>query len=840
MALSLADQNISLSPTLNYWRNYTSQFTKQLYLAPELEIKREKIKVSLEEKVEDYLYKAPPMVGWEYLNKELLKQIWLQLQTSYHQGVSSYKGSVEGFLKSLTPDNHVIDRIHFHLVENKKNEDRPFAFLATYSTIQEGGSQTKHLPLKYALEQYEADQPLMLELLATVRKASKESKLLKEMLESGELFHPIAFTPKEAYQFLSEVTLYEKVGILCRIPRWWARASKQISLEFSIGNNKPSNLGFDALLDFKASLFFDGDPISEKEAKSLLNASEGLVLIKGKWMAVDPNSLKSSLELLKKARNMAKTEGFLLADAMKILMGIKDLESPDGSFKSSAINAGDWLQSLFKKMRNPDLVRSISLGSEFKATLRPYQQKGLNWLVFLHSLGFGSCLADDMGLGKTIQVLALLQYLKKKKAAKNPSSLLVVPASLLTNWQNEIEKFTPDIKAVIAHPQSLASKELKGLPTQLKKWDLVITTYGMMERLAWVGENSWFYVILDEAQAIKNPNTKQTKAVKKLKNKHRLVLTGTPIENQLSDLWSLFDFLNPGLLGSFGEFNRFTKKLEENPDGYGRLRNVINPYILRRLKTDKTVLTDLPDKVEMKTYAPLSKKQIVIYGQMVSDLEIQLNDVDGIKRRGLILGYLIKFKQLCNHPDQYDGSNEYDLKHSGKFQRLKEICETIYQKREKVLIFTQFKEIIPGLDKFLNQIFSKKGLVLHGGTSVKQRKSHVEQFQSNDYVPYFILSLKAGGVGLNLTAANHVIHFDRWWNPAVENQATDRAFRIGQKKNVMVHKLICKGTVEEKIDQLIEGKTSLVNEVIKSNSENWITEMKDDQLLNMFSLNLKN
>jgi len=348
----------------------------------------------------------------------------------------------------------------------------------------------------------------------------------------------------------------------------------------------------------------------------------------------------------------------------------------------------------------------------------------------------------------------------------------------------------------------------------------------------------WKYVILDEAQAIKNPGTKQTKAVKKLIAANRIVMTGTPVENRLSDLWSIFDFINPGLLGSSQEFGRFAKNLNKDPEGYARLRRVISPYILRRLKTDKSVISDLPEKVEMKTWSYLGKKQAVLYQKLVDDLHRSMENAEGIQRKGIILSSLMKFKQICNHPDQYLGTGSFDEKESGKFGRLREICETIYEKRERVLIFTQFREMTEPLASLLHTLFGQEGLILHGGTPVGRRKEIVARFQDEEYVPFMVLSLKAGGVGLNLTAANHVVHFDRWWNPAVENQATDRAFRIGQKKNVVVHKFITKGTVEEKIDQMIEGKVKLSHDVIQAGTEAWITEMNNDELMHMFTLTL--
>ena len=336
----------------------------------------------------------------------------------------------------------------------------------------------------------------------------------------------------------------------------------------------------------------------------------------------------------------------------------------------------------------------------------------------------------------------------------------------------------------------------------------------MVSRISQLQTILWTQVILDEAQAIKNPGTRQTRAVKKLSAQHRVAMTGTPIENELSNLWSLFDFLNKGLLGTSDEFHEYTRHLESNPEGYQKLKSMISPFILRRLKTDRRIIADLPEKMEMVDYAGLSKTQIVLYRKQVAELERVIGEVDGIKRRGIVLAAITKLKQICNHPDQFLGQEEFEPAESGKFEMLREICETIYEKRERVLVFTQYREITPYLSGFLEDIFHVGGLVLHGGTSASRRTKMVEQFNGKEYVPFMVLSLKVGGTGLNLTAANHVIHFDRWWNPAVENQATDRAFRIGQKRNVMVHKLVCKGTIEERIDDIINSKKELASAVI--------------------------
>ena len=464
----------------------------------------------------------------------------------------------------------------------------------------------------------------------------------------------------------------------------------------------------------------------------------------------------------------------------------------------------------------------------------------MRWLYLIAELGLGACLADDMGLGKTIQVLSLLLILKRQTAGRPQPSLLVAPASLLANWASEIERFAPGLKAMIAHPSALPAATLKSIaPGQLRDLDLVITSYGSLLRVPWIAERAWRLVVLDEAQAIKNPDAKQTRAVKGLKARARFALTGTPIENRLADLWSIFDFVNPGLLGSSKEFTDFVKGLANRPhNSYGPLRELVRPYILRRLKTDKAVIADLPDKTEMKAFCQLSRKQAALYEQSVKELATELEAAEGIQRKGLVLSFLMRFKQICNHPSQWLGDGSWSEEDSGKWGRLRDIAEVIAAKQEKMLVFTQFREVIAPLAAYLGSVFGRPGLVLHGETAVKQRKEVVRRFQEDEGVGFFVLSLKAGGAGLNLTAASHVVHFDRWWNPAVENQATDRAFRIGQTKNVLVHKFVCRGTVEDKIDQLIESKRQLSTDLLEGGAELLLTEMKDEELLKLVALDI--
>jgi non-specific serine/threonine protein kinase len=502
----------------------------------------------------------------------------------------------------------------------------------------------------------------------------------------------------------------------------------------------------------------------------------------------------------------------------------------------ACVEAGERLRELLSGLRDPSRLAAVADISGLQARLRPYQQVGVNWLWFLSELGLGACLADDMGLGKTVQVLALLLA----QPRRGPS-LLVLPASLLANWKSELQRFAPSLTALCPHPSEMDRDALAALAADPEKSlasvDVVLTTYGMVQRQEWLKKTDWNLIVLDEAQAIKNPATRQSREVKALSGRARIALTGTPVENRLADLWSLFDFICPGLLGSASRFKQFVTALERRePPSYAPLRTLVQPYILRRLKTDRSVIADLPDKVEMPAWCGLSKVQARLYGEAVKTLAHALKEQrEGMKRRGLILSTLMRFKQICNHPGQALGDGDFAEERSGKFARLRELVEEIASRQEKVLVFTQFREMTEPLAAFLAQVFGRPGLVLHGGTAVAERKKLVDRFQQEEGPPFFVLSLKAGGTGLNLTAAAHVIHFDRWWNPAVENQATDRAFRIGQKKNVMVHKFVCKGTVEEKIDALIAAKADLATELLEG-AESLLTEMDDEALLRLVSL----
>jgi non-specific serine/threonine protein kinase len=831
-----------LPPSLAFGRELAQGFMTRLCALPDLEAQWTSLEVPVSaDELERLAATVPPMTGAEYVDRGRLQALWAGLGAAARAAITAAGGEVQTWLKGLHPSWTLVGRVCFHLAENKDNERVPFAFLATYAARLSREARVQHLPLGRALKDYAGDRATLLSLLLPVHKAAGQSPWLKSLVDSGQVFHPLAWTPREAYPFLQAVPLLEASGIVVRIPDWWRpRQPPRPQVRVSLGN-QATGLGLRALLDFAVELTLDGEALTEAEWQELLAGDSGLVRLKGRWVEVDRDTLSAVLAHWKKVQRAAQGSGLSFLEGMRLLAGatFEDdrLAAPLATAPEwSTVVPGEWLRGVLDSLRQAP--GAADPGPELKAQLRPYQQEGLRWLWWLNRLGLGGCLADDMGLGKTVQVLALLLLLKRE--GDPGPHLLVVPASLIANWQSEIARFAPALHTFIAHPSALPGKALAALPAErLDGSDLVITSYGTLTRVAWTAERPWSLVVLDEAQAIKNPGAQQTRAVKALQSRTRLALTGTPVENRLGDLWSLFDFICPGLLGSAEAFTRFTRRLAQDAHtGYAPLRHLVRPYLLRRLKSDKRVIADLPDKTEVKAYCALTKTQAALYQEAVEALARQIEPLEGIARRGAVLAALMRFKQICNHPSQWLGDGAYAAEDSGKFARLREITEAIATRQEKVLVFTQFKEMTAPLAAFLQEVFGQPGLVLHGGTPVKARQGLVEDFQCETGPPFFVLSLKAGGTGLNLTAASHVIHFDRWWNPAVEHQATDRAYRIGQHRNVLVHAFVCRGTVEEKIDALIEAKRALSKEIVEGGGEVLLTEMSNEELLRVVSLDL--
>lgn len=847
LALLTAKMDSSWSLALKYWRNFIAMYVDQLcHHVSNAHQPIEIISPPSEVILQEWLLKIPPMPGGEYLTTALLVLIWSSFDEWCRERIASDAEGVAGFLKTHLPAWQHVGRVCFNLAENKQDPDYPFAFIATYAAGLTGSREVQHKPLRHALQEYagNTNKLALYNLLKPIHEAALHCDWVREVLDSHDIYHPMAWTPGEAYQLLQSIPQLEAAGLVVKCPNWWKKRLKP-RVQVNIGGKKNTLLSADSLLNFNVNITIDGEQLSREELDAIYQSETGLIMLRGQYVEIDPEKLQQALEHWQSVQQKIG-EGLSFIEGMRLLAGVSrdltDIDSSEALHEWSTIEASDELRAVLEHIRHPETIQSKQFGPELKATLRPYQAIGVNWLDLLTELGLGACLADDMGLGKTIQVISLLLIQKKKKL--NKPSLLVLPASLLGNWKSEIQRFAPSLNALFLHSSELNRSDLEGISSNieyaLRELDMVVTTYGMLQRQSWLTETCWHLVILDEAQAIKNPTSEQTKLTKTLKGHAKIALTGTPIENRLGDLWSLYDFICPGLLGTSTRFKQFIKSIENNDKvSYAPLRQLVQPYLLRRLKTDKLIIDDLPDKTEMKAWCALTKEQLKLYTQAVHDMTRALESTEtSIQRKGLVLAYLTRFKQICNHPGQLLGDKDYHENRSGKFERLAYLYDEIATRQEKVLIFTQYREMTVPIAGFLEQRFGVSGLVLHGGTPVTKRKQLVDQFQDEQGPPFFVLSLKAGGTGLNLTAASHVIHFDRWWNPAVENQATDRAFRIGQKRNVLVHKMICKGTIEEKIDQLITEKISLASDVLQVSGEALLTEMNNKQLLDLVRLDM--
>ncbi|MBI5502684.1 MAG: DEAD/DEAH box helicase [Deltaproteobacteria bacterium] len=871
--LGSAETSTQLPPVLTYWRDFGRLFMARLCTHPEIEASWRTLELPApEDELLARMAAAPPMIGGEYLDAGVLRCLWGQTLEAARASIAAAGGDVRAWLGRCDPAWSAVGRVSFRLLENRNDEERPFAFLATYAARVGESSLVQHRPLGRALQDYagERNRRKLEALLSPVQRAAERSEFVAGLVESGAIYQSLAWTPVEAHRFLRDVPVLEQSGVVVRVPDWWKpQRPPRPRVTVTVGGVQ-GKLGLNELLEFSVGLTLDGEAVGAEEWRALREGAGGLVRLKGRWVEVDREKLQGLLDGWKRMERAAARGGVSFIEGMRLLAGAEvapaESEAPieDRSGEWSQVVAGPWLAELLARLRRPgEAGEGADPGSGLRAVLRPYQVVGVRWLRLLSSLGLGACLADDMGLGKTVQLIGLLVLRRgerregaerienRKHAIGNarvraddrefpPPSLLVVAASLIANLCRELERFAPVLRVFVAHPSVTPAVELAEEPRKrLGGADVVITTYGTLLRNPWLVEREWDVVALDEAQAIKNPSAKQTRAAKRLPARARVALTGTPVENRLSDLWSIFDFLCPGLLGGPTQFAKFVKRLEPpKGSGFAPLRELVRPYILRRLKTDRSVIADLPEKTEVRAYCPLTTVQAALYERSVAELGAVIAGKEGIRRRGVVLSFLLRFKQICNHPSQWLGDGVFAPRDSGKFERLRELCEEIAERQEKVLVFTQFRELTGPLGGFLATVFGRAGLVLHGGTTVRARAGIVDSFQADDGPPFLVVSVKAGGTGLNLTAAAHVIHFDRWWNPAVEDQATDRAFRIGQRKNVLVHKFVCRGTVEERIDALIESKRSLAGDVIAAGGEVLLTEMSDAELLRTVALDL--
>jgi len=640
---------------------------------------------------------------------------------------------------------------------------------------------------------------------------------------------------KGAYEFLTQkASTLEQSGFGVMLPAWWTRKGTKLRLNARAHVKTPemqsrSGLSLDQIVQFDWEVALGSEKLSFEELQKLAKFKAPLVKVRGQWVLLDAEEIQAVIQSWKK-KAMEQTT---LREVVRMALGG---EKGLGNIPVEGISASGWIANLFKELEGKSPFQELPQPRAFQGTLRPYQRRGYSWLSFLRQWGLGACLADDMGLGKTIQALALIQ--KDWESGERRPVLLICPTSVVNNWQKEASRFTPEIPVMVHH--GIERTKGEAFTAEAKEHAIIISSYALLNRdVETFKDLQWAGVILDEAQNIKNPETKQARAARVIQAGYRIALTGTPVENNVGDLWSIMEFLNAGLLGTQTEFkNRFFIPIQaaRDPEASERLKRLTGPFILRRLKTDKTIINDLPEKMEMKVFCTLTKEQASLYEAVVKETMEALDETEGIQRKGVVLATLLKLKQVCNHPAHFLGDHSPIPSRSGKLTRLTEMAEEMVEVGDHALIFTQFSEMGAILQKHLQEIFGREVLFLHGGTPKKHRDQMVERFQAQEDAPFlFILSLKAGGTGLNLTRANHVFHFDRWWNPAVENQATDRAFRIGQKKKVEVHKFICAGTLEEKIDEMIERKKEVAERVIGT-GEAWLTELSTAELKNLFSL----
>jgi non-specific serine/threonine protein kinase len=829
--------------SLRYWQAFAEHHLTALCHVPP-----EAVEVALPlpaaAELDRWVLAAPPQRGGEYLSRGMLAGIWEAL-TAWVQQTARADGGVHALIARRAPKWRQIGRVWLHLAENKSDMERPFAFMASYTSGLSEAGRVRHLPLGKALEHYAGadNRAALLRLLTPLQLAAKSVDWLRDLVDSGAIYQPLAWDPARAYPLLSSIPQLQECGLSVRVPDWWqARPRPKVSVSIE---RRSAGLGLAAMLDFNVGMALGDATLSDADIRELLRGDDRLVQFKGRWVEVDRVRLQQALTHWREVERHA-ADGIGFIEGMRLLAGASADLREDAADSAERhwlqIEAGTALRHTLDALRDPARLQAVEAGAGLQATLRPYQRLGLGWLHFLGGLGLGACLADDMGLGKTIQVLALLLILRDGGERAAPS-LLVVPSSLLGNWRAEAQRFAPSLRLCFLHPSETDADTLAQIAADpaasLAGSDLVVTSYSMLQRQPWLGGIRWRLLILDEAQAIKNAGTRQSKAVRALPANARIALTGTPVENHLGDLWSLFDFLNPGLLGTASAFKSFVKRLAaREPQSYAPLRQLVAPYILRRMKTDRSIIADLPAKTETPCYCSLTPTQVRLYQRTVEAMADALVGAEGIIRRGLVLQTLLRLKQICNHPGQLSAAADFAAADSGKFLRLAELCEELALRQERVLVFTQFREIIDPLMRHLAAVFGRPGLCLHGGTAVAARKDIVAGFQADDGPPFLVLSLKAGGTGLNLTAASQVIHFDRWWNPAVENQATDRAFRIGQTRPVLVHKFVTRGTVEERIDAMIAEKQKLADEILTGGAEINLTELDDQRLLELVRLDL--
>ncbi|MFB6367563.1 DEAD/DEAH box helicase [Paenibacillus elgii] len=720
----------------------------------------------------------------------------------------------------------------------------------------EGNVCTDRLPeawAEHASRRVPSDLRRCLQLLPSL-KASQDSNSID--------LKPV-LTETEAWDFLErDSLLLLNAGYSVLLPAWWEalmqhKPKLKVKLKSSVGSTAESLFGASQLVRFDWKVAVGGLDLSEDEFIRLAAEKKRLMHIHGRWIRLDPEFVVQVQKAMKRFNKSGLSfqeilEMHLLGQADQAEAPSEEDVTPVSDEEAEPklrieVELNNHMAKLIERMQHTDRIPIVAPSPLLQAELRKYQQDGVSWLLFMRKFGLGACLADDMGLGKTIQFIAyLLRVTEESEATRTAPALLICPTSVLGNWQKELERFAPTLRVYLHYGPQRPKGEM--FSEAIRDFDLVITSYNLAQMdETELSSITWNAICLDEAQNIKNVYTKQSAAIRRLDARHRIALTGTPIENRLTELWSIFDFMNPGYLGSLSEFqHRYVQPIEKNGDEalIGRVQKLIRPFLLRRVKKDPAIQLDLPDKYESKAYVTLTAEQAALYENVVEDLMQRLDTLTGMEKKGLILATLTKLKQICDHPALFlkerDSSSQENRSASAKVTRLLEMLQEAREEGDQCLIFTQFVEMGHMLKATVEQEMGERVFFLHGGVPKKQRDAMIASFQApdvpaKDRIGVFILSLKAGGTGLNLTAANHVFHFDRWWNPAVENQATDRAFRIGQTRDVQVHKFVTLGTLEERIDEMIERKQGLNRQVVGA-GENWVTEMSTGELRDLFAL----
>ena len=883
-------------PSVRYWQQLAERHLTGLCHVPE-DAGSFEVEPLTSADCARWILTAPPMPGGEYLSEETLQRIWERLD-DWVRETAAQTGGLAAFLRERAPKWRQVGRVCFHLAENRNDESRPFAFMATYASGFGAAGRVRHLPLRKALEQYAGarNRAALVKLLSPVQQAAESCAWVKELVDSGDVYRPMAWTAGQAWRLLRSAEDLEESGLSVRLPNWWRRRPRpQVSV--TIGAGAPSRLDAGAMLDFDVRVALGDAVLSREELDALLDGEDGLVLLEGQWVEVDRERLRQAIEHWNTLQRQAEGGEVSFVEGMRLLAGasadLRHEERTDDERHWVHVEPGDAMREILAGLRSPGALDAAEVAGALQGTLRPYQHEGLSWLRFLTKLGLGACLADDMGLGKDhpgagadarASIATVRNHREHRCRArvatgrnvrKHRCRARVVTGRDCREHRCRARAATATERSASTLPSrgaGVAARELarrghtlravaraalpapggdgsanpgrhRGPTRPRRIWPEPIwssrRTPCWCDRPGWRrcpgGSSSW-----NEAQAIRNPGTRQSRAVRKLSAHARIALTGTPVgepsgrpvgavrlpQSRTARIAHGVPVLRQGSAGARGE-------TPSRPCGSWSART----SCAASRPTARSSATCRRRRRRTAT-CHLSRAQVKLYGQVVRTMKREMESAADIARRGVVLRSLLRLKQVCNHPGQLLGDGEYRPADSGKFLRLAEICEELAERQEKVLVFTQFREIIDPLAEHLTAIFGRPGLVLHGATGVRERRGLVARFQSDDGPPFFILSLKAGGTGLNLTAASHVVHFDRWWNPAVENQATDRAFRIGQRRNVLVHKFITTGTVEERIDELIAEKRKLADDILAGDAEVNLTELSDEALMDLVRLDV--